>query len=325
MFVPDDRVRDRIYHLKDKEIGFHKIRSLKQDGNKVDYKVDGTILEVKLDEPIDPGNKTTFKMNFHSQVPLQIRRSGRDNKEGIRYSMSQWYPKMCEYDDHGWHNDPYVGREFHGVWGDFDVSIKIDSSYVIGGTGILQNPKEIGHGYLENQSELKRPDKEKLTWQFKAKNVHDFMWGADPDYLHKIVENPESNVPELHFFYQDNKEIKDNWDTLQKKTVKIFDYMNKNFGTYPYDKYSVIQGGDGGMEYPMATLITGQRGKRSLIGVTVHEAIHSWFHGVLANNENMYPWMDEGFTSYATSLTFDHVMGKKRDNPHRNSYRGYKR
>ena len=56
--------------------------------------------------------------------------------------MTQWYPKMVEYDKDGWHPNPYIGREFHGVWGDFDVSITIDRDYVIGGTGYLQNPEQ---------------------------------------------------------------------------------------------------------------------------------------------------------------------------------------
>jgi len=76
-----------------------------------------TILEVKLDKPIWPGTKTVFDLQFQAQVPLQVRRSGRDNSEGVRLSMSQWYPKLCEYDREGWHPTPYVGREFYGSMG----------------------------------------------------------------------------------------------------------------------------------------------------------------------------------------------------------------
>ena len=88
-----------------------------------------------------PNSTVHFEMEFEAQVPLQIRRSGRDNPETkVRYSMSQWYPKICEYDYEGWHATPYIGREFYGVWGDFDVTIHIDKSYILGGTGYLQNP-----------------------------------------------------------------------------------------------------------------------------------------------------------------------------------------
>ncbi|HET6528865.1 MAG TPA: M1 family peptidase, partial [Balneolaceae bacterium] len=104
---PDSRVGDRIYHLPKDEIGYQHINKLTQDGEPVEYFVDGTILEVTLDEPILPGESTVFYMEFESQVPRQIRRSGWMNKEGVEFSMSQWYPKISEYDEDGWHPTPY--------------------------------------------------------------------------------------------------------------------------------------------------------------------------------------------------------------------------
>ncbi|HRF39910.1 MAG TPA: M1 family peptidase, partial [Saprospiraceae bacterium] len=85
------------------------------------WTVRGTILEVSLNEPLMPGETVKLDMTFESQVPVQIRRNGRNNAEGISYSMAQWYPKVCAYDRHGWHADDYIGREFYGVFGDFNV------------------------------------------------------------------------------------------------------------------------------------------------------------------------------------------------------------
>lgn len=318
---PDGRVRDRIFKLKPNEIGFQKILSLKQDGKAVQYEVAGSILEVQLNRPIVPGKKTVFDMEFQGQVPVQIRRSGRNNAEGVDYSMSQWYPKLCEYDYKGWHSNPYIGREFHGVWGDFDVKISIDSSYIIGATGYLQNPEQIGHGYLKAGQTLKRPKSEKLTWHFKATNVHDFVWAADPDYAHDIAQVPDG--PELHFFYiKGRSAAKKNWEELPKYTIDAFQFMSKTFGKYPYSKYSVIQGGDGGMEYPMATLILGDISLGGLVGVTVHELIHSWYQGVLANNESLSAWMDEGFNTYAGN-TFRAKGFNSEKNIHAGSYGSY--
>ncbi len=143
-----------------------------------------TILEVKLDKPIPPKSKVIFDMEFQAQVPVQVRRSGRDNAEGVRYSMSQWYPKLCEYDDEGWHPTPYIAREFYGVWGDFDVNISIDKNYIIGATGYLQNANQVGYGYEAPGAKVARPAGNKLVWHFNAPNVHDFVWAADPDYIH---------------------------------------------------------------------------------------------------------------------------------------------
>ncbi|HLR31512.1 MAG TPA: M1 family metallopeptidase, partial [Fodinibius sp.] len=327
---PDSRVGDRISTLPDDEIGYHRINSLALEGEPVDYEVDGTVLVVTPHEPILPGETVTFAMDFESQVPRQIRRSGWASKEGVEFSMSQWYPKIAEYDEDGWHPDPYIGREFYGVWGSFDVEISIDSSYVMGATGHLQNADEIGHGYAE---EYDRPDSSKLTWHWQAENVHDFAWGADPDFTHTTAQVP--NGPTLHFLYQSDTvavnaerysqdQLRSNWEQLPEYTASAFQFMSEHFGDYPYDKFTVIQGGDGGMEYPMATLITGNRSLGSLVGVTVHELVHSWYYGVLGTNESRYPWIDEGFTTYTSSLTMDHLFNNgQSENPHEGSYQSY--
>ena len=308
---PDRRVGDRILRLKEDEIGFQRIISLKQAGTDVKHTAQETVLEVTLAQPILPGQSTTFEMEFEGQVPAQIRRSGRDNAEGIRYSMTQWYPKLAEYDEDGWHPDPYIGREFYGVWGSYDVKITIPADYVVAATGTLQNPEAIGHGYEAAGQTVKRPKGDNLTYHFQADNVHDFAWAADPDYRHTTAQVPGG--PMLHFFYQTDT-LAQNWEQLPAATVRAFQYMNANFGQYPYDSYSVIQGGDGGMEYPMATLITGHRSLRSLVGVTVHELIHSWYQGVLGTNESLYPWMDEGFTTYATNRTMVDLLSNNSGN-----------
>jgi len=326
---PDRRVGSRISNLGEDEIGYQKINALTQDGQEVDYEVVGTILEVNLAQPILPGERTVFEMDFQAQVPVQIRRSGRDNAEGIDYSMAQWYPKMAEYDYQGWHANPYVGREFYGIWGDFDVTIHIDRNYIIGGSGYLQNPEEIGYGYEKEGTEVNRPDGEKLSWHFVAPNVHDFMWAADPDYTHMTRTRDDGMV--MHFFYQKNEETEEPWSRLPEVMDEAFAFINKTFGQYPYEQYTFIQGGDGGMEYPMGTLITGERSFPSLVGVSIHELMHSWYQMVLGTNESLYPWMDEGFTSYATTETINHLRnegvfpGEAREFPHIGSIRGYAR
>jgi len=321
---PDSRVDDRISKLTPEEIGFIKVRSLTQNDKNVSFKVVGTILEVTLNTPIKAGSSATFEMVYDAQVPKQIRRSGRNNKEGIALSMAQWYPKLAEYDFQGWHTPPYIAREFHGVWGDFDVKITIDKNYLVGGTGYLQNPQEIGHGYQDKSIPLNVPSTEKLTWHFKAPNVHDFMWAADPEYTHDILTT--ENGIDLHFLYKSNLEEKylKNWKELQEPTVKLMDYFSKHIGQYPYKQYSVIQGGDGGMEYAMATLITGKRKFGSLFGVTAHEMAHTWFQFLLATNESLHPWMDEGFTTYISNKAENEILKEGRNNPHKSSYLSYK-
>ena len=299
----DSRVRDRISKLTPTQVGYQKVLSIKVGGVEQPTILHGTILEVDLKKPILPGSKITFEIVFQAQVPVQIRRSGRDNAEGVRYSMSQWYPKICEYDYAGWHPTPYVAREFYGVWGDYDVSIKIDSAYKLAGTGVLVNAPEIGWGYDHPGTPLKKINTAERTWHFVGKNVHDFVWSADPTYQHLVrkIGNVTVNV-----VYKKSDSLESKWQTLADAAVIVLPYMQKRFGAYPFPQYSFIQGGDGGMEYPMATLIRGP----GLAGA-FHEWMHSWYQMMLGTNESMYPWMDEGFTSYAEAEVmayYDSVM-----------------
>lgn len=294
----DPRVMDRISKLKDDEIGYQKIVSLKMNGIPQPFKYHETILEVNLTKTIAPKSKVVFDMEFEAQIPLQVRRSGRDNPgTGVRYSMSQWYPKLCEYDYEGWHPTPYVAREFYGVWGDFDVTIAIDKTYKLGGTGVLINASEIGWGYDKPGTELKPTTKDKRSWHFVGTNVHDFVWAADPDYIHLVRKMPNGG-PTINVIYNYKANNPNNdtaWNTIADAAVFVLPFIESRFGKYPYPQYSFIQGGDGGMEYPMATLLSGPG-----VGTAFHEWMHSWYQMMLGTNESMYAWMDEGFTEFAT-------------------------
>ena len=289
----DSRIKDRILNLKQDEIGYQKVSLLKMNGVVQKIKEQETILQVILSKPLLPLSKTVFDVEFEAQAPLQVRRSGRDNPETkVRYSMSQWYPKICEYDYEGWHPTPYVQREFYGVWGDYDVKITIDKNYIIGGTGYLQNANQIGYGYETAGAKVVKPSTDKLTWIFTAPNVHDFMWAADPDYVHESKQIQDG--PLINIFYKKSSSDAAKWKALLDSAVMAYPYIKKTFGVYPYKQFSFVHGGDGAMEYPMSTLI-----KSSGTSSAMHEWMHSWYQGMMATNESEYAWMDEGFTQYA--------------------------
>jgi hypothetical protein len=337
----DGRVRDRIVKLGPDEIGYQRVKNFKMNGRSQTTKEHETILEVVLDKPILPKSKVVFELDFEAQVPVQIRRSGRDNAEGVRYSMSQWYPKLCEYDYEGWHPTPYVGREFYGVWGDYDVNITIDKTYLVCGTGYLQNPEKIGFGYEPAGTKVPAPTGSTLTWHFVAPNVHDFMWAADPEYKHMSKQvRPDLT---LHAFYKISaphlskqfdalpqgiksryKDVNDfiaqyeaQWKKVVDDAARALPYIEKRFGAYPYKQYSFVHGGDGGMEYPMATLLKGPG-----LGTVIHEWMHSWFQMMLGTNESLYPWMDEGFTTFAENEIMAYLNSSK-EWPHADDYASY--
>jgi len=277
----DSRVKDRILNLTAKEIGSQKISQLSINGKTQKLIEHETILEVVLTQAIAPKTSVKMSLQFEAQVPIQIRRSGRENADGVGYSMSQWYPKLVEYDEQGWNTNPYIAREFYGVWGNYDVTILLNKNYMVAATGVLQNPKAIA-----NAAGIK-------AWNFKGNNIHDFVWAADDHFKHLSKEVRKGLT--LHVYYKEKTPAEDSaWNNVLWAAEKVLPYMEKKFGAYPYPQYSFIQGGDGGMEYAMATLLKGPG-----LGTVFHEWMHNWYQHVLGNNESLYPWMDEGFASFA--------------------------
>lgn len=291
----DGRVKDRISKLSLTEIGYQKINQLIINGveqKTVNYE---TIIEIQLTKPILPKSKTTILLNFEAQVPIQIRRSGRDNAEGVKYSMSQWYPKMVEYDYNGWNTNPYIAREFYGVWGDFDVTINIDKKYVVAATGILT---ETDKNKIKKSNTITTSSNLK-SWNFKGQNIHDFVWAADANY--KVVSKKVRPNLTFNVYYLPKDASADSaWQNILYCAEKVLPYIESRFGAYPYPQYSFIQGGDGGMEYAMATLLKGPG-----LGTIVHEWMHSWYQHILGTNESLCAWMDEGFTTYAENEVMD--------------------
>ena len=309
----------RIASLKPNEIGYIRVKSLTQNGEDVSHKTEGTILKVDLKKPILPNSKVVFDMEFEAQAPVMIRRTGRNSKDDVALSMAQWYPKIAAYDYRGWHPTEYISREFYGVWGNFDVKITIDKSYIIGGSGVLQNKDEIGFGYETDGVKVPKTKGKTKTWHFVANNVHDFTWAADPEFQHNKIQLKDGKT--LHFLYKKHPE---NWQKIQPEMVKVFNFFNTLIGKYPWQQYSFIQGGDGGMEYAMCTLVAGGENYNSLLGTSIHELAHAWFQHILATDESSYAWMDEGFTSFIEDLAMHTViLPNSTENPFLNSYASY--
>ncbi|WOC52389.1 aminopeptidase [Bergeyella porcorum] len=301
----------RLASIPSNEEGQQNIHWIKQNGKPLKLKSKETIMKVELAEAIKPNSTTTFTMEWDAVIPKQIRRSGRNNRENIAMSMTQWYPKIAEYDYQGWHAFDYIGREFHAPFADFDINIKIDKDYIIGAGGTLKNPNEV-KGYSDN-ARIAEDENGKATWKWTARNMLDFAWAADPKYT--VESFTILDGPEIFLVYHKNEKTLF-WEESKPYITKFFQIMNATFGRYAYPSYSFIQGGDGGMEYGMSTLILGEhRSLERLVGLMVHEGAHSWFQQMLASNESTQPWIDEGFTSYAESLVMHQLFPPKEATP----------
>lgn len=299
----DTRIASWIAALQSNQEGRLDIDSGMVNGRPVSVTRTGTIIRIALVHPVAPGDSVRFGFSFSGRIPYIVRRAGRNNAQGIRYSMAQWYPKLCQYDDRGWHNNQYVGREFYGVFGTYDVRLTLPARYIVGATGKLMNPAETGHGYqyttdttvLPSKPATILPKDSLLTWRFVAERVHDFAWVADEDYVHTIVADDSLTI---HLLYTTS--ARDTWKPMPDWCRRMFRFFSRQYGSYPYRTFTCAQAGDGGMEYPQLVMIT-DRPLYDLVRVTAHEVGHQWFYGLVASNETQHAWLDEGLTSYLES------------------------
>lgn len=301
-------------NLKPNEYGKLDILSGTANGSAFTVERLGTIIRVDIAKPLLPQERITLDFTFEGQVPIQIRRSGRNNSQGVRYSMAQWFPKLCQYDQHGWQNNQFVLREFYGVWGKYDVKLTVPAKLVVGASGDLQNPLEVGHGYEFDRDTIKlpAPDAEKpqgtKTWHFVAFPVHDFAWVADADYIHRVVKMPATSPisPNLTFHILTKPKYEAVWKNAPEWLPRIFRFNGEKYHPYPYKQFTCAQAGDGGMEYPNLVMIR-SGDYNGTLGTVAHEATHQWFYGLAANNESKHAWMDEGITDYLT----DRIMAEE--------------
>jgi hypothetical protein len=294
--------------LTKEDEGYIKMNSVKVNGQTVTPAIMESIALIKLTSPLKAGSSATIEIEFESLIPSCINRSGKNNTAGTDFTFTQWYPKICRYDKQGWHNDQYLGREFAGTFGSFNVALTCNKEFVVAGTGILQNKK-----YTETSWESttgNADDKGNMTtWKFTADNVHDFAWAAEQEWKHASTKIDDI---EFHYFWHNTDEYKDAWSTLRMFWADAYAICKKEFGVYPYSQFSFIQAGEGYMEYPMCTMLEG--GRDDFFGTACHEFMHNFFYGIYGTDENLNHWMDEGLTTYAESR-LSVVVTRDNENP----------
>jgi hypothetical protein len=289
-------------------------KTVSPKAKKVATRVDDTMMDVDLPDPLPPGRTTAFQIDYAFNIPDHgADRMGRD---GSLYELAQWYPRMAVYDDvHGWNTLQYLGQgEFYLEYGDFDYEVTLPAGYIVGGTGTLQNPLEVLTATqrarlaagarsdsitrvitaAELAAGTARPKQNgTLTWKFKAQNVRDVAWAASPDYQWDI--SAWKGIIANAYYRPSAAEL---WkDAADMSRFSIQEYSTK-YLQYPYPQISAIEGPVSGMEYPMVAMEARDQTKEGLYAVVTHEIGHMWYPMIVGSDERRYPWMDEGFNTY---------------------------
>lgn len=307
---------------------------LKVDGQTVRTELDNTILKVYLPKPLLPNSKVVFAIDFRTYYDngATRRRMKMYDAWGYKhYNGVQWFPKICVYDrKFGWDTYQHLNKEFYADFGSYDVSLNFASNYIVEATGVLQNRNEVLpedlRAKLDIKNFAKKPWNEKPSeiipykkgerkiWHYKANNVHDFAFTADPSY--RIGSTIWNGIECVAIAQEPHAS---GWQNGADYVAKIIRTFSEDIGMYQYPKMVAADAADG-MEYPMLTLDGGSDpGYRGLL---THEIAHNWFYGQVGNNETYRAALDEGFTQFLTAWGLRRIDGDTLVERKANGYKG---
>lgn len=250
---------------------------------------------VLLNEPLLPGQSINMQTPFRVKLPEMHSRSG---YAGSFYSVTQWYPKFAVYEKSKWESMSYLEQgEFYSDFADYDVKVTLPSAYTFAATGYKSEPIDT--------------TQEKITYQVSLSNIHDFAWFASRRFIdqHKTIQLASGKEVKLQVYAHNNAITDPVMTYLEAAIRKMSDYV----GEYPYEVCTVVEGVAGigvGMEYPTICNIGGEH---QLANVVIHEVVHNWWYGILANNERKQPFLDECMTSYYEKRIIDELNIKEID------------
>ncbi|MCX8057288.1 MAG: M1 family metallopeptidase [Ignavibacteria bacterium] len=320
--------RKDYYSQETKDVEIKKVKLIQSDKVQENvYELDNTVMRVPLINPLKPGETLQLEIELEEEVPPEGLRMGYYKRN---FSIAHWFPSVCVYDKYGWHKDQYLGTgEFFEEYSDFEVNLTLPKTYLVFHTGTLINPNEVYDQSILSQLEKAKSseqstrifepkdkiqinDELKKTWRMKAENVRTFAFACFEDYL---WDASSVNGILVHTVYP--KQLESYYKIEGMKAARhAIKFLSEKIGPYVYPQMFVTVGGStGGMEYPGIVFMgRGQIGgimAKNTSSVIIHEICHNWFPMMLNSNEVEYAFMDEGFTTFMTTLAIEELYGEK--------------
>ncbi|NRA57182.1 MAG: M1 family metallopeptidase [Phycisphaerales bacterium] len=310
--------------------GGYDIPYIRTGNQDLEFQIYDTLCRVELPAPILPGETFEFELAFAFDMPPYLRRMGaEDVSQGRIFEYAQWFPHLCNYDDvHGWNTLPYAGSgEFYTNFGNYEVNITVPRTYLVAGSGLLQNPEEVltqtqrdrleeamqsrETVMIRSADEVEDPSTRPagngpLTWRFKGDNIRTFAWAASDAFIWDAcgVEIEDLDGSTRTVLCQSLYPVEaEEWKPTAEQggstqyVAHSVEFYSDFLYPYPYPIMTNVNGPEGGMEYPMIIFCGGRTG-RGPLGVTDHEVGHTWFPMVVNTDERRHAWMDEGFNTF---------------------------
>lgn len=302
---------------------------LNDDVSNADYIIDDTRMQIRLLSEVKPdGGIIKIKITYSFLLP----KNGADRcgilktNNGNIYSVAQWYPRMCVFDDiQGWNTLPYLGAgEFYLEYGNFDLNITAPSSHIVVASGELKNPSEVlTTVQLKKLNEARSSDKtiiirsenevndpssrpigKTLTWHYAIENARDVSWASSTSFIWDAarINLPAGKKALAMSVYPVESNGKKGWSRATEYAKASIENYSKRWYEYPYPVAVNVASNVSGMEYPGIVFCGSNAKEDQLFGVTDHEFGHTWFPMIVGSNERKYGWMDEGFNTFINTL-----------------------
>ena len=284
--------------------------------------VDTTLARITPPKPVAPRSNATLEIEWRTKLPGGPLGGGHRMTQRFDdrlFQPAQWYPRVAKYDDlRGWDTNIYLGpSEFYNNFGRFAVNIDVPTGWIVTGTGVLQNPKEVyTAAAIERLSHVLESDEERViigaddaktatmgngtragsqTWRFVADQVNDFAWASSKDYILKATRATIPGKGPIPIYIVHLPERANRFQNAGAIARHALEFYSKLWAPYPFPQFTMQDGPNDGMEYPMVI--------NSSSGPADHEAGHQWWPMMVGNNETTYGWMDEGFNQYMNILS----------------------
>ena len=293
------------------------------------YTISDTRMQIDLPQELkSKGGVVKFIINYSFVSPNygSDRMGIEATKNGKIFTMAQWYPRMCVYDDiMGWNTLPYLGAgEFFLEYGNITANLTVPANQYVVASGELLNSKEV---YSSEQNKkwdaARNSDKTVIirsaaqanagektssatkTWKFKIENTRDFAWASSSAF---ILDAAKINLPSgkkslAISAYPVESDGNAAWGRSTEYTKTSIENYSKRWYEYTYPNAVNVAGNEGGMEYPGIVFCSLDSKGADLWGVTDHEFGHNWFPMIVGSNERMFAWMDEGFNTFINDIS----------------------
>lgn len=291
-----DTIKRKYPNIKDEDLlGDITIQTVKVNNKDISFTQDHQDLNIQLGETFKPKTPIQVTMSFSLKIPYSTQRLGFFDDV---YSLTQWYPLLSKYNTKAkiWDTKPFdpIGETDFVDAANYEVEIQAPEKMTITSSG--------------RDTDVTKQDG-KQTLKTSLENARHFVFIASSIFKIKYYD---TDFQKVRFAYRDtgnNKEEK--IDEMANIFTKAINFFNQKIYKHHAEEFDIVETGVVGFAMEYSGLV--QMGNYDKLvskrvtydaSIIVHELGHQWFYWNVGSDSYHEACMDEGFTTYITTLFF---------------------